>query len=227
LGVTEMSFPISFTPVFLIPEGAMGKHYRYDPNGIWKLVVQDAAGTDSGRLNGWALDVATLPFAPISASQFSSKVVNQAIPNTGAITSTIVISGAGTFLDDVFVSLDVPHTRSGELTFTLFAPGGRTTTLSSGNGGALANLYDGVTFTDNPVGPFMGPVTDAAYVNGTNLGEVQPEGAMRHFAGINPNGPWRLAVMDSGGTGTGSLESWQLGISTSHCEAAYLPFVSR
>ena len=226
-GVTEVGFPIGFSPVFLIPEGALGKHFSRDPNGDWKLVVQDTAAQDTGQLNGWALDITTLPFAPIGASQFPSKVVNQAMTNTQTITSSIVVAGAGTVLDNVTVSMVVPHTRSGELTITLWAPTGLTTTLTSGNGGSRANLYNGVQFTDDPVGAYAGPVTDAAYVDNDNLGQVQPEGAMRHFAGINPNGPWRLVIKDSGGIGTGSLQSWQLGIYTSHCAAVYLPLVKR
>ncbi|MEP7357388.1 MAG: proprotein convertase P-domain-containing protein [Anaerolineales bacterium] len=64
-------------------------------------------------------------------------------------------------------------------------------------------------------------------MDGDNLGQVQPEGAMRHFVGSNPNGSWRLTVTDTGGPGTGSLNSWQLGIYTSHCEAVYLPVIRR
>ena len=227
LGVTEMSFPVGYSPVFLIPEGALGKHFHHDPNGDWSLVVQDAAAQDTGSLNGWALDIATLPFQPIGDSQFPSKAVNQPITNTDTITSGIVVSGAGTLLDNVTVNLVVPHSQSGELSITLWAPTGLTTTLTSGNGLTMTDLYNGVTFTDDPVGPFMGPVTDAAYMDGVSLGQVQPEGAMRHFAGTNPNGLWRLVITDSGGTGTGTFVSWQLGIYTSHCDAAYLPFVSR
>jgi subtilisin-like proprotein convertase family protein len=227
LGVTEASSVNNVTAPYLIPEGAMGKHFGHNPNGIWKLVVEDVAEADIGQLNSWAVNVTTLPFAPIGASQFPSKVVNQAITNTDTITSSIVVTGAGTLLDNVTVNLVVPHTDSGELTITLMAPTGLTTTLTSGNGFTLTNLYKGVTFTDDPVGAFMGPVTDAAYVDGVNLGQVQPEGAMRHFAGIYPNGAWQLIISDSGGTGTGSLQSWQLGIYTSHCEAVYLPVISR
>jgi subtilisin-like proprotein convertase family protein len=227
LGVTEAAFLNNVVAPYLIPEGAMGKHYGHDANGIWKLVVEDAASEDIGQLNAWAVNVVTLPFAPMGASQFPSKVVNQAISNTDTITSAIVVTGAGTLLDNVTVNLVVSHTQSDELSMTLWAPTGLTTTLTSGNGFTMTNLYNGVEFTDDPVGPFMGPVTDAAYVDGVNLGQVQPEGAMRHFAGINPNGPWRLVITDSGGTGTGTLVSWQLGIYTSHCEAVYLPAVSR
>ena len=153
--------------------------------------------------------------------------MSQTITNTSTITSSIIVTGAGTLLANVTANLVVPHTDSGELAITLMAPGGLTTTLTSGNGLTMTNIYSGVTFTDDPVGAFMGPVTDAAYVDGVSLGQVQPEGAMRHFAGINPNGPWRLVIKDSGGTGTGTFFSWQLGIYTSHCDGVYLPLVRR
>ena len=227
LGVTEASSVNNVASPYLIPEGAMGKHYSHNPNGTWSLVVEDAGADDTGQLNAWAVTVFTLPFPPLGTSQFPSKAVNQPITNTDTITSGIVVSGAGTLLDNVTVNLVVPHSQSGELSMTLWAPTGLTTTLTSGNGLTMTDLYNGVTFTDDPVGPFMGPVTDAAYMDGVSLGQVQPEGAMRHFAGTNPNGLWRLVITDSGGTGTGTFVSWQLGIYTSHCDAAYLPFVSR
>ena len=73
-----------------------------------------------------------------------------------------------------------------------------------------------------------GPLTNATYVNGVPLDQVQPEGAMGHFKGSNPNGVWTLAITDMrGGADSGSLDSWQLGVYTKQCNALYLPAVER
>jgi subtilisin-like proprotein convertase family protein len=222
-GVTEVGFAPNTNQPFLIPEGAMGAHFAHNPNGDWKLVVQDVVTGDVGILNNWTLSITTLPFRPIGASQFRTDNTSHAITSPGTLTRTLTVNNAGPVLNYVTLQAYIPYNISGDLRIRLTSPTGLTTTLVNNRGGALADLFNGVTFTDDPVGG--GPVTDAKYQNGVALGQVQPEGAMRHFAGSNPNGTWTLTITSSGGSG--SLNSWQLGIYTGHCDTLYLPAVRR
>ena len=190
-------------------------------------MVSDVALSDTGRLNSWSLTITTLPFRPIGASRFQNSNPNLAIPQPGTITSTITVSNLGGRVDEVTVQMALPYNHSGDLDISLVAPNGLTTTLTSGNGDGLSDQFDGVTFTDDPVLSPRGPVTDANYVDGVNLQQAQPEGALGHFHGIDPNGPWRLVVHNATTGGLGILKSWQLGLHTSRCEALYLPLVLR
>lgn len=233
LGVTEANLISHVNQPFLIPEGAMGAHYGHNPNGDWRLWVVDAGQGDTGTLNSWSLNVTTLPFEPpIRASQFPTDNTSHAIPNPGTLTATLNVSNAGPVLDNLTLRTSIAISDSGDLKLTLTSPTGLTTTLVNGNDllgafNGLANLFNGTLWTDDPVGG--GPVTDANPVSGQPLDQVQPEGAMRHFAGSNPNGTWTLTITDMTGDALpqGFLNSWQLGIYTSRCDALYLPTVRR
>jgi len=227
LGVTELNFADNVTQPFVIPEGAMGAYAgHHNPNGNWQLVVQDAAALDTGRLNGWTLSITTLPFYPRGNSQFPTDSTVHPIPNPGTLTTTLSINNAGPVLEDVTLLTYITHSNSGDLNIVLTAPSGLTTTLVNGRANGFADQYNGTLWTDAPVGG--GPVTDATYVNGVPLDQVQPEGAMGHFKGSNPNGVWTLAITDMrGGADSGSLDSWQLGVYTRQCNALYLPAVER
>ena len=108
---------------------------------------------------------------------------------------------------------------------TLTAPNGLTTTLTANRGGAYSNLSNGTLWTDTPnVGP--GPVTDADFTHGF-LTQVQPEGAMGHFVGYNPNGQWTLTIKNTSGVDTGLLDEWGVNIQTGYCTPTYLPVITR
>jgi len=223
-GVTELNLPNNVNQPFLIPEGAMGKHFARNPNGNWNLVVADKFFSDTGSLNRWGLSITTLPFRPIGKNKFATNTTDHPIPNPGTLTVTLPVSGLDSILDDVTLQAYITHTNSGDLKIVLTAPSGLTTTLVNGRADGYSGQYDGIQWTDDGALP----VTDAIYQNGHNLGQVQPEGAMRHFAGSNPNGVWTLAITDMGNNPySGTLTTWQLGVYSSHCAAQYLPVVRR
>ena len=87
-------------------------------------------------------------------------------------TSTINIAGAGAYVCDVNVTVNITHTFSGDLDITLQSPSGKIVTLSTDNGGSNDNVFAGTTFDDqaNPGGqvPYAtnaGLVTDHPYAN--------------------------------------------------------------
>jgi subtilisin-like proprotein convertase family protein len=226
IGVTEAAFVPNVNRPMLIPEGAMGEYRFHDPNGPWQLVVSDMADSDTGTLNGWNLAVTTLNELYIGASQFPHNATDKPIANPGTITSTIVVSNAGHYLVKLTAQTIISHPASGDLTLMLTAPNGLTTTLTHENGGVRANLFNNTTWTDSPIeGP--GPVTDAPYVDGEALFQVQPEGAMGHFVGVDPNGTWTLTIRDSNPANAGLLKDWSLGVYTGYCQPLYLPALNR
>ena len=226
LGVTEVVFANGVNQPYLIPEGALGNYRFHDPNGAWQLVVRDVITSDVGTLNGWDLYVTTLNETLISASSFLHNTTDTAIASPGTTQSSIVVSGAGHYLTNVTAQTVISHSASGDLTLILTAPNGLTTTLTQENGGYLDNLYNGTDWTDAPIPP-GGPVTDASYVNNVALFQVQPEGALGRFVGVDPNGTWTLTIKDANLLNTGVLKDWSLALYTGYCAPIYVPFTVR
>ncbi|MCC7360045.1 MAG: proprotein convertase P-domain-containing protein [Anaerolineales bacterium] len=226
LGVTEVAFTNNVPQYYLVPEGAMGNYRFHSPNGNWQLVVRDNAGGDTGTLNRWELEITTLNELLIVDDRSYSNSVDTPIANPGTTTSNIVVSNAGHYLTNVTAQTVISHSASGDLTLMLTAPDGLTTTLTNNRGGPFDNLYNGTTWTDSPIPP-GGPVTDADYSNNVVLAQVQPEGAMGRFVGVDPNGTWTLTIKDNNSPNSGVLKDWSLGIYTGYCAPVYLPVAVR
>ncbi|MBY0395361.1 MAG: proprotein convertase P-domain-containing protein, partial [Thermoleophilia bacterium] len=63
--VTQARYQAS-TPGVITAEGALAAFIGTDPNGVWTLEVVDAATLDTGKLNNWSLEIASLDAAPPS-----------------------------------------------------------------------------------------------------------------------------------------------------------------
>ena len=79
------------------------------------------------------------------------------IPDVGTVTSTIVVSGASSFLFDLDVQTFLTHTFSADLDVTLTSPHGTVIKLTTDNGTSFDNVFNGTVWNDNAGG---GPVTD-------------------------------------------------------------------
>jgi subtilisin-like proprotein convertase family protein len=139
----------------------------------------------------------------------------RAVPDGGAVTSQLVVSGAGARLRDADLQTHLPHTRSGDLAVELRSPAGTVATITTGNGGDLDDVFAGTVWDDdagdsNP----PGAVTDATLANGQAASTLVPEEAMAAFIGENPNGTWELTVRDTAAGDTGELTSWSLLLTT-------------
>ncbi|MFY9225614.1 MAG: proprotein convertase P-domain-containing protein [Blastocatellia bacterium] len=145
-----------------------------------------------------------------------------AIPTGPAVvTSTITVSGAAPYLFDVDLQTFITHTFNADLDITLTSPSGTVVTITTDNGGANDDVFNGTTFDDdaNPAGqvPYStnnGVVTDHLYVNLVTATPLTPEEPLAAFIGENPNGVWTLTISDDLGGDGGSLNSWNLDIST-------------
>lgn len=228
--VTDNLYTNLVAAATLTPEEPFAAFIGENPNGIWTIRISDDAGGDAGALNNWSLTISGLAATPPTLTPTSaSNNTPVGIPdNTGSVTSTINIAGAGTQIFDVNATLNITHTFTGDVQVTLTSPAGTVVTLSSNNGGGNDNVFAGTTFNDNadPANqvPFTGNtfaasnlVTDRAYTNLVTATPLVPEEPLGAFIGENPNGIWTLRVSDNGAGDAGTLNSWSLDITTSTC----------
>ena len=128
------------------------------------------------------------------------------------ITSTIAITTAATYLWQVIVGTHITHANSSDLDIELISPHGTVVTLSSNNGGANANVFNGTYWFDAAAGGAgPGVVTLASFISGTTSTPLTPEEPLASLNGENPNGTWKLVVKDTLVNGkTGRLNDWSL-----------------
>jgi uncharacterized repeat protein (TIGR01451 family) len=159
---------------------------------------------------------------------------NTPVPIPGGpavVTSTLVVSGAGTYIHDVDLTTFITHTFASDLDITLLSPGGTVVTLTTDNGGGNDNVFNGTIWDDDadPDGqvPYTsndGLVTDSTYANNVLESPLVPEEAMGAFIGEDPNGTWTITISDDLGGDSGSLNSWTLDATTCLCGAPNLIF---
>ncbi|MCB1054815.1 MAG: IPTL-CTERM sorting domain-containing protein [Acidobacteria bacterium] len=165
------------------------------------------------------------PTTPPGCAATGTTVTNNtpvAIPTGPAVvSSSVVVSGAGSYVYTVILTTNIQHTFPGDIDMTLQSPVGTVVTLTTDNGGTNDNVFDGTRWTDdaNPGGqvPYTtndGLVTDHVYVLGTLASPLVPEEAMTAFQGEDPNGTWTLTISDDAGGDGGSLNSWSLEVYT-------------
>jgi len=185
------------------------------------LQLQD--GPDDLGIVTFTFQLGTLQHTPNAASNPAPIT----IPNSGIATpypSNIVVSGLTGTVSKVTATLaGLNHTFPGDIDVLLVGPAGQTVVLMSDVGGTNDAVNVTVTFDDTA------PPIGAAVVNGTfrptNIGTgdpfpatapAGPHGAvLSAFNGVNPNGNWRLFVVDDAGGDLGSYAGgWSLTITT-------------
>lgn len=143
------------------------------------------------------------------------------------ITSTITVSGAGAYLQDLDLQTFIRHPFCSDLHVTLTSPQGTTATVTSENagGGPRANVFNGTIWDDqtDPGGqvPYTNNnnlVTDRLYVTNVVAPQLVPEEGFSVFRGENPNGVWTLTVGDEFTgpplDGLGTLDNWLLDVTS-------------
>lgn len=225
---TDNAYVNLTTATPLAPEEPFAAFIGEDPNGTWTMTISDDLAGDGGSLT-WSLMVTTFPSAPTNTSASFSNSTPVAIPTGPAVvTSTIVVSGAGTTLCDLNVTTFLSHTFSADLDVTVMSPAGTVVTLTTDNGAGNDDVFNGTVWDDdaNPGGqvPYVtnnGVVTDNAYVNLTLASPLTPEEALGAFIGEDPNGTWTITISDDlAGTDGGTLSSWSLDVTTCSCVAS-------
>ncbi len=222
-------------PERLVPEEALSNFFFSETgNGPWTLVISDDKPLDSGMLNGWALDITTVPSTIVSDGsnmgplpEFENtapQTISAAGPNV--IQSTVSVgslAGAvGEYICFLAVETNITHTNSGDLDITLQSPQGTVVTLTSDNGTIYDDVFAGTDWNDlkNLLGgalPYMfndDLATDHQYMDLTVAMDLAPEESLAAFNGEDPIGVWILTISDDKAGDGGMLNSWKLTVFT-------------
>ena len=173
---------------------------------VWNLYVVDDSFLYAGSIQEWTLELTTT--------------------GSGVYPATITVSGAGTSVTDVDVALrGLSHTVPDDVDMLLVGPDGQQATIlsdaiSSDSAYAVDLVIDdsAPTYVPNPIGSGTYRPT-----NVRTPPDVFPapaplptdESALAVFNGTDPNGTWRLFVVDDDDrVGRGELAGWSLRITT-------------
>jgi len=208
--VTDVAFVNNTVVPQVSPEGRFQAFRGEDPNGTWTLTIADDAGIDTGNLNSWSLDISTLAGAPVESTTNTASSPALAIPDVSFVTDSVIVAGAGTYLSKLVLNLAVTHTENADLDITLTSPAGTIVTVSTDNGGALDDVFNGTAC--DPDG--TDTITDHVYTNLVVATPLTPEGAFDNFLGQDPNGTWTLTITDDLSGDVGTLVSWSLDVTT-------------
>ncbi|HKQ06965.1 MAG TPA: proprotein convertase P-domain-containing protein, partial [Blastocatellia bacterium] len=201
-----------------------------NPNGAWNLyVVDDNAGNTGSIAGGWGLNIQT------SSQNCNSANIDINDSNSPPTTATpypsqINISGLTGAVSKVTVDLkDLTHTFSDDIDILLVGPTGATAVIMSDAGGSWMDTDLDLTFDDSaanplPDEPLSSPLTSGTYrpANYETTPDTWPtvptpsgNSALSVFNGTNPNGTWKLYVVDDEGGDSGNIAGgWCLNITT-------------
>jgi subtilisin-like proprotein convertase family protein len=203
------------------------------PNGTWSLFVVDDLGADMGFIgNGWGLTITTAS-SPATAFNNSAPILggDGVRGRASAYSSNITASGLTGAVTDVNVTLTgLNHLNPDDIDILLVSPAGKKILLLSDAGGTTDVVSANLTFDDAAAAgiPDAGPMVTAT-VRPTNFGTgdtipdvppIYPNSATAGgatlasaFNGTEPNGTWRLYIVDDATTSAGSLASgWSIDI---------------
>jgi len=152
--------------------------------GEWRLLVQDLARYDRGRLKGWSVDIIGHEDRTVLVEESPGVIIPD--DNRDGIERTLTVSSTGS-LDDIIVELDISHTYISDLIVQLTAPDNTSVLLHNRTGGSSDNI-----------------IKEYSLLN-TN--------ALQNLRGVSIKGDWTLRVSDHAGFDQGKLNHWALLIS--------------
>lgn len=190
------------------------------PGSISGVVFNDANANgvrDAGEspLSGWTVyqdlnDNGRLDAGPINAASTDvPKEIPEFHPQPVTVFSDLTIANAGTTITDVDVKLDITHTWDDDLVVSIISPSGQEVRLFTNVG----NRDDNFTNTVLDDEATQSIASDSATAPFT--GSYRPEQPLNVLDGTNPNGTWRLKIIDEVDADGGTLNSWSLAIGTS------------
>ena len=180
------------------------------------------------------LAAAALASTPASAAELYTNGAPITIPDSGQAStypSTITVSGQRSRITDVGVTLrGVTHSDAGDLDVLLVSPDGDTSIVMSDaclGGQTAANLFFNQGYPDRV--PAGGPCLSGTYRPANYGASVDafpnvPAGThtpnLDNAVGGNPNGEWRLYVVDDNGGDSGKINGgWSLTLETADADA--------
>ncbi|MBX7158627.1 MAG: proprotein convertase P-domain-containing protein [Verrucomicrobiae bacterium] len=225
LPITDADYSSDLPLGLVTPEGAMDIFRGIDPNGDWKLEIQDTrdnqpvSGTakwfnqsvqhmtsylTEGLVTNCSLRLTVVQGDSETKDWGFTNVVDKVLTDI-PLESKLSISGVGKKLEQVRVYTKISHPASGNLDFTITSPSGKTVILSTGNSGNTPDAFLGTIWDDRASTDLR--VTDFNF-NNQVAPLLAPEGALALFRGENPNGTWTLTVTDH--QAAGILGEWGL-----------------
>lgn len=194
-------------------------------------------GTFTGRFDLGQRTTSTIIFSN-SATLMIPNTNGPAVPYP----STIAVSNVAGAITKLTVKLDgVSHSWPTDLDILLVGPGGQNVMLVSDCGGGVTVTNVTWTFDDDALGsmPLLTYLGDGTYLP-SNYGTSDPMNApapasphgttLAAFNGSDPNGLWRLYVMDDESVDSGSIaRGWSLSIAVSNlscCVEAPRPVIT-
>jgi subtilisin family serine protease/subtilisin-like proprotein convertase family protein len=149
---------------------------------------------------------------------FDAPVVNRAstnvprtIANMATTTSSMTVSGIADLITDVDVNVSISHAHTVDVIVTLIAPDGRRVLLWDRVGTDL-NDFTGTILDDE-----ASTAIDAGTAPYT--GRFRPQQPLSLLDGSSANGVWRLEVIDTFASYSGTIDSWSLDFETAEPSA--------
>ena len=196
------------------------------------LTLSNPQGTTISGTNPVTLNILNNDF---DGSSFSNPAVIT-IPNQGAATpypSQITVSGMTGGISDMRVKIHgLSHTYAADVHMLLVGPGGQPFVMYSGAGGGGPVTNATFTLRDSAASFLPEPIIDGTYKPTSAFfgfgfdppapvapyptsGPASSDSFMSVFGGANPNGPWKLYVIDGAGGDEGQIAGgWSLDIAT-------------
>jgi subtilisin-like proprotein convertase family protein len=203
------------------------------PNGTWSLYVVDDSFGDAGSLSsGWSLTITTTG-SPQTFTNSALIGFNDTATNSSPYGTSINVSGMSGVISNVKVTLNgLSHQVLSDVDVLLVSPTGVSFILMSDTiFGPASNVN--LTFDDSATGILnVFPVVTGSYkptnIDGglkdffSNPAPLRPYyadnstiGTLTNLNGLNPNGEWKLFVIDDSANNTGSMSGgWSIDITT-------------
>jgi subtilisin-like proprotein convertase family protein len=212
---------------------SVGRDFNFTADGVCGATIHPTMALHDGAVDlgtvSFPIRLGTTDSAVTSAANLASITINDTPRVTGIALATpypsaINVSGAAGTVKSVRVNLNgLTHTFPSDVDILLVGPQGQQVVLLSDVGGGTDALGVNLTLDDAaPAG--VGATLVSGTFRPTNIGGGDifpgapagaPAAALAAFAGTDPNGPWRLFVVDDTGTDRGSMDGgWSLSIET-------------
>jgi VCBS repeat-containing protein len=218
------------------PNGSFNYTPNLNFNGTDSFTYRVSDGTADSTLATATLSVHPVNDAPVHTVPASLLTINSSnttsitIPSSGAGTpygSTIHVSGMSGTISQLRVTLsNLSHTYPDDIDVLLVGPAGQRLLLMSDAGGSARVSNATLTFSDAATValPDSGLISSGTY-RPTNYdtsdafpspAPTGPYGStLSLFNGTNPNGAWKLYVVDDAGSDTGAIAGgWSLSLET-------------
>lgn len=159
-------------------------------------------------LSGWTvyLDADRNGIFNQQTRSLASVDIARELPDLATTVSTLPVIAASGLVLDVNVSLDISHSSDGDLEVYLLGPQGRRVELFSQVGG-FGDNFTNTTLDDEAAQSITSSTPPFS-------GTFRPEGQLSDFDGLDPNGIWRLEIVDRVPLDQGTLNSWSLTLTT-------------